>query len=459
MVWLAVPVALVLAASLWLAHSTAWRQATLIMERDLNSSARMIAEQVRFRDGEVGVIVPPAALEIFATDAHDEVAYAVFDDKDELIAGFPDLTPPDARGSSARAGFDIQFRTEEMHGVTLRQPVATPTGIVTVAVTVAETLLARDALARALWLRGFAEQAVLVLAAAASIWVGISIELLPLLRLRRQVLDRPAQSVEPFDTNAVQLELRPLVSALNAHMTRLSAYLDRQRRFLDGAAHQMRTPLAVLKTQVGVARRSGSAAQADEVLAKLDRGLTDITRVTNQLLMLGRVEHERAHPAVRPVDLREVLRGVVGDIAPRALDAGVDLVLDAEKPCEVAANQMLVREIVMNLVDNAIQHSGRGSVATISARSDQDRAIVTVRDTGPGVPEADRAGLLRRFGRGARGAAGGSGLGLTIVAEIAGMFGGSVALPAPPDGKGFIAEVALPLWRGAQGVASTNSVV
>ncbi|MBI1218009.1 MAG: sensor histidine kinase [Rhodobacteraceae bacterium] len=453
--WLAGPVAVVLAASVWLSYANALHQATLIMNRDLTSSARMMAEQVRFRDGAVGVVVPPAALEIFATDSHDEVAYAVFDPAGVLIAGFPGLTPPArAAGDTGPVLFDAVFRGDEvMRAVTLRQPVITPDGTVVATVAVGETLRSRNALVRALWLRGFAQQAVLVLAAALSIWVGISRELRPLMRLRRAVLDRPPQSVEPFDETAIQTELRPLVAALNAHMARLAAYLDRQQRFLDGAAHQMRTPLAILKMQLGVARRGTTPDQVREVLGTVDSGLTAMTRVTNQLLTLGRVEHERARQSTELVDLRAVLRGVVGDIAPRALDAGVDLVLDAEAPCPVLANGVLLREVAMNLVDNAIQHAGRGATATVSARMVDGMGVLAVCDTGPGVPPGDRARLFRRFARGAAG----TGLGLTIVAEIAEMFGGTVELP--PVATGFAVAVRLPLAPAGQGAAATNALV
>ena len=460
MAWLAGPVMLVLAASAWLSYATARHQAMLIMERDLVSSARMIAEQVRFRDGSVGVIIPPAALEIFATDAHDEVAYAVFNGKGVLIAGFPGLTPHKLpAGSVGMATFDTQFRTENMHAVTLRQPVITPDGTVNASVTVGETLRARDALVRSFWLRGFAEQAALVLAAAASIWVGISIELRPILRLRRAVLERPAQSVEPLDPGPLQQELRPLVEALNAHMARLGAYLDRQQRFLDSAAHQMRTPLAVLKTQLGVARRSGTEAQLREVLETVDEGVSSMTRVTNQLLTLGRVEHERARPVAAAVDLRALLRGVIAENAPRALDAGVELVLDAEAPCVVAANELLVREMVLNLVDNAIKYAGKGATVTVSAGPAGDMARLVVEDTGLGISGEERARLLSRFSRGRNAQGGGSGLGLTIVAEIAEMSRGRVELPEPDGEGGFVFAVSLPLWAPDQRAASTNSVV
>lgn len=446
MLWLGGPVALILIASLWLSYSRASRLATLIQTRNLTASARMIAEQVRYREGLIEANVPPAALEIFATDAHDEAAYAVFDPKGNLIAGFPGLNPapipPDAPAGPIT--YDAMFRTEAMHAVTMRQPVITPDGTVQVTVSVGETGYARGALVRAFWIRGFAEQAALVLAAAISIWVGISRELRPLTRLGRAVRERPPNSVEPFEVNAVQAELRPLVSALNDHMARLGAYLDRQRRFLDGAAHQMRTPLAILKTQIGVARRSDSPERVSAVLEKVDASLTAMTRTTNQLLTLGRVEHERALPALRRVDLRAVLRDVVEETAPRALDHGLELVLDSEVPVFVRGNRVLLREIVANLVENAIRHAGRGAVATLSADVADGMGRILVADTGPGLPAPDRARLFQRFARGAGTRAEGTGLGLTIVAEVAEMFGGFVTLP-DPDGPGFRIAVLLPL--------------
>ncbi len=456
MIWLAGPVALVLAASVWVSWQTATNQAQLIMERNLTASARMIAEEVRYRDGAIGVIVPPAAFELFATGARDEVAYAVTNPAGVLIAGFPGLAPPTLAPGTNLTPFDTTFRTEVMHAVTLRQPVITPDGTQVALVTVGETLGARTALQRSLWLRGFAEQAALVLAAAISIWIGISIELLPLLQLRRAVLGRGPRSLEPFDETAVQQELRPLVQALNAHMARLGAYLERQKRFLDGAAHQMRTSLAVLKTEVGLARRGAGDAAA--TLAHIDEGLSRITRVANQLLTLGRVEHERARMVNETVDLCVIVREVVAGIAPRALDRGVDLVLEAPVPCRVEANPLLLREVVLNLVDNAIVHGGAGCVATVGASVEDGRGIISVSDTGPGVAPADRALLLRPFGGGRRRGEG-AGLGLSIVAEIASLFGGQVELPEP-SGGGFCVRVVLPLSvAAAQGTAEAKALV
>ena len=446
MVWLIVPVTTILGISLWLSYSTARHQAMLVMDRQLLASARMIAEQVRFRDGAIGVVVPPAAFELFASDSHDEVSYAVLDPNRTLIAGFPGLEAPASLPATFdHLPFDTMFRTESMHAMILHQPVITPETSVWVEVMVGETLKARDALVAALWLRGFAEQAALVLAAALSIWIGISRELRPLMRLRRAVLSRSADRLEPFDIAAVQTEIQPLVQALNDYMARLAAHLRRQRQFLDTSAHQMRTPLAIIKTQLGLARRSRSVEDVHAVLAEVDTSMTAMSRMTQQLLALGRVEHDRATYVTESVDLGDCLREVVSLSAPRALDAGIELEFEATGACLVTATPSLISELATNLIDNAILHAGPGATAMIAVCRRDGFGVVSVCDDGRGLAQADRTKLFTRFHRGADAPPGGSGLGLAIVAEIAEMFGGRAEAPTPAGGKGFCVEVALPL--------------
>ncbi len=446
MVWLVVPVAAILAASVWLSYGSALRQATLVMDRNLTASARIIAEQLQYRDGQIGATIPPAALELFVSDSHDEVAYAVIGPAHDLIAGFPGLTAPKTLPAEFQSHFfETMFRTEAMRTVILRQPVATPTGTITVSVMVGETQKAREALFRALWFRGFAEQAALVLAAALAIWVGINRELRPLLSLRQAVLERPADRFEPFDARSVQSEVRPLVDALNSHMERLRQHLDRQRRFLEHAAHQLRTPLTIMKAQIGVARRTHDTAEGSSALAGVDENLTAMSRLTNQLLTLGRMDHDRSALPSERIDLGTIAREAVSEAAPRALDNRVELVLQTEAPCEVMASAVLAREIVNNLIDNVIHYAGAGTIATISVGRDADAAILAVDDDGVGVTQEELPGLFERFRRGRAAPNGGSGLGLSIVAEIAQMFGGSAQLAPSSGGKGLRVEVRLPL--------------
>ncbi|MDR3473109.1 MAG: sensor histidine kinase [Devosia sp.] len=444
-VWLVLPGATILVAGAWLSYASAERQATLVMDRQLAASARMMAEAVTYADGNLSVLVPPSALELFATDSHDEVAYEVIGPAGELLAGYPGLNAPaDLEASNDPAYFATMFRTESMRATLLRQPVVTPSGTVFASVMVGETLKARDELVWTLWQRGFAEQAALIVAGALAIWVGITRQLRPLLRLRQDVLDRPADRFEPFDASAVQTEVRPLVLALNNHMERLRAQLERQRRFLDNAAHQLRTPLAIMKTQVGYARRAPDVAEIDLTLREVDGNLTAMARLTNQLLTLGGVEHQRDLVQAEAIDLERAVQDPVREAAQRALDNGIELAFDGEGLTQVWGSPLLVHEMLANLIDNTIQHAGPGAVATFSVRRAVQDVVLRVEDNGRGIENVDRAGLLERFHRGANAKSGGSGLGLAIVAEIAEAMGGSVELPPPRGRRGFCVVVRLP---------------
>ena len=460
MAWLIVPVAVILMLGLGLSRASAWRQAVELTDQKLLSSARIIAEQIRFRDGGMSVVVPPAALELFASDSHDEVAYSVLTAGGTMIAGFPGFgAPPPLTAGADHVTYDTLFRTEAMRAVVLRQPVITPDETVLARVVVGVTHRTRDALVRRLWLRGFAEQAALVLAAALSIWIGISRELRPLLRLRHSVESSPADSFAPLDAAGVQAEIRPLVQALNDRMARLGAFLDRQRRLLDSTAHQMRTPIAVMKTQVQVARRSGAPDEMRAVLGEVDRGLTAMSRLMTQLLTLGRAEHDRAQHSRPRSDLSAVVRQVASEMAPRALDAGIDLAVDADGPCPVAASPLLLHEVVANLIDNAVRHAGAGATATLAVSVRDGLGVLIVTDDGPGLDAAEAAAAFARFRQGSGAGPGGSGLGLAIVAEIAGMSGGAARLLPPPGGRGFALEITLPLASDQGRTAATKSLV
>ncbi|MEO9231661.1 MAG: sensor histidine kinase N-terminal domain-containing protein, partial [Devosia sp.] len=433
--WLVVPALLILGVSAWLSYGSAMRLATLVTDRQLLSSARMIAEQLEYSDGQLSAVIPPAALELFATDSHDEVAYAVIGANGVLVAGYPGLNAPDEKSPGPQY-YATMFRIESMRAVRMTQPVTTPAGTVEATIMVGETLKARDDLVRSLWVRGFLEQALLVAAGAVSIWIGITRQLRPLLRLRQQVRDRPADQFEPFDSDAVQTEVRPMVLALNSHMARLRTQLERQRHFLESAAHQLRTPLAIMKTQVGYAIRSREDAEVDLALKEVDGNLSEMARMTDQLLVLGSVEHKRIERA-ELVDMDRAVKQSVMSAAGRALDEGIELAYDSDGPSAVVGSEVLIHELVANLIDNVILHAGRGAVATVAVRRAVSEIIVRVEDNGVGVAPEDRPALLERFHRGRNARAGGSGLGLSIVAEIAEALGGSVTLPPPHGERGF----------------------
>jgi len=454
--WLVVPGILVLAGGAWLAYGGAVRQANLVMDRQLTASARMMAEAVEYADGALQAVIPPAALELFASDSHDEVAYAVLSPTGTLLAGYPGLAVPDALPDDSPY-FSTMFRTEVMRATLFRQPVVTPIGSVGIAVIVGETLKARDELVQNLWLRGFLEEATLVVAGALFIWLGINRELRPLVDLRQAVVDRPADRFDPFETSQVQSEVRPLVEALNGHMERLRRQFEKQRRFLDSAAHQLRTPLAIMKTQVGYARRVIEPTEVGVALGEVDVGLTAMTRLTNQLLALGGVEHERGLVEAETIDLSALVRETVSDASRRALDAGVELGFDGDPGCLVVATPLLVREMVSNLIDNVIYHAGPSVTASFAVRRVVDAVVLRVEDNGRGVEPEDRVDLLERFRRGRHASPGGSGLGLSIVAEVADVLGGAIEFPSTRGDHGFCVLIRLPVAVSRDGHPATSA--
>lgn len=450
--WLVAPGLLVLGIGAWLSYQQAQRLSTLVTDRQLIASARMIAEQIGYSEGSLRLVIPPAALELFASDSHDEVAYSVTDPNGVLLAGYPGLDAPRASNPPVDSGesryFDTRFRNEEMmRAVSFPQSVVTPTGTITINVAVGETLKSRDALVITLWTRGFLEQAALVIAGVISIWFGIARELTPLLRLRQEVRDRAPDQFEPFDADAVQSELRPMVLALNSHMDRLKGQIERQRRFLDNAAHQLRTPLATMKAQIGYARRTSNDAEVRVALGGVDTSVSALARMTSQLLLLGGVDHGRGDRPNESTDMSEVAKQVVLEYAHRGLDAGIELAFETNGPAIVPGSRVMLHELVVNLVENVLLHAGEGAVATIAVRRAVREVVIRIEDDGRGVPDEDRPLLLQRFQRGRNARPGGSGLGLSIVAEMAESLGGRVELPAPRGGKGFAVAVFLPASR------------
>ena len=195
-----------------------------------------------------------------------------------------------------------------------------------------------------LWTSAFWQQAVLLALAASLIWLGLDRGLAPLLRLRDAVLSRRPDDLTPFPANSVQSEIRPLVLALNDFMQRLEQKIARERRFLANAAHQLRTPLAVLKTQIGYGLREPDPASKDETLRAVDAGIDALSRLTNQLLVLARMEPDDSSAIVGPVDLVALTSAVLGEMVPRALDRGAGSRLrGSDSEASVASNATLLR--------------------------------------------------------------------------------------------------------------------
>ncbi|KAA1179504.1 sensor histidine kinase [Rhizobium tropici] len=427
--------------NLYLSFRSANATADLVTDRTLLASARVIAEAVHVdASGTVQIDIPPAALEMFDTGYGDRVFYQVVTAWGNLVAGFPDLPRP----KRDLIGEDRTFRTDGVRVLMLSHPVVGLDRDSTISVAVAVTHNSQYAMRRRLWLSDFTKQLALVLLAGVVTIIGLQRGLAPVLRLRDAVRARGRQRLDPLDPHMVQNELRPLVHALNDHMERVQNQMAAQRRFVSNAAHQLRTPLALISTQASVAAREADNARRDEALTALRSSTRQVTRLASQLLTLSRAEPGSRRPRNDTIDLAETARRVLETLAEEALRRNIDLGLEAaETPVHIEGDGTMLREMLVNLVDNALRYTQAGGRVTVGVGRDDDTALLWVEDNGPGIPEAERAQVFERFYRIMGTEPEGSGLGLAIVREVVDGAGGSVTL-GEATGGGLLVSVRLP---------------
>jgi two-component system sensor histidine kinase TctE len=234
---------------------------------------------------------------------------------------------------------------------------------------------------------------------------------------------------------------------MNDLLARLGIAISAQQRFIADAAHQLRTPIAGLKTQTELALRESHPDKVHETLRQLQTATEQSARLINQLLSLARAEPgAKLEHAVGRLDLARLARDATTEWVPRALARGIDLGYDgAEDAAWIDGEPFLVRDMLGNLLDNAIRYTQRGGQVTVRVLRDAGRVALSVEDNGPGIPEQDRERVFERFYRVLGTGTEGCGLGLAIVREIAASHKAEVTLATGAGGRGTLVRVAFPL--------------
>ena len=432
--WLIVPVALLSIVSSGAAYYTAFRFANEVYDREISDAAIALSQLSRFDGMRTIVDLPAAAQHMLASDQRDRVYYRVTDADGHFIAGHRALpSPPEPPLAGAEAScYDGVF-----NGDPVRVAVYRPAGV-PVVVQVAETVTKRDMLALEFIAGMLVPLAALILLAGASVWLGVERGLRPLTQLADQLRDRSAQDLRALDESTAPIEVRPVVAALNGLLARVDTMLSTQQRFVADAAHQLRTPIAGLKTQAEMALRASDPESLRATLGNIVAAAARMGSLVGQLLALARAEPDaqRRHER-KPLDLEQLARTVTADWIPRALEAGIDLGFESpEQPLPIHGDAVMLRELIGNLVDNALKYCPRGSEVTVGVSADAGGARLTVTDDGPGIPAAERDRVFERFHRLADSSIPGNGLGLAIVREIATSHGGRATVESGPDGRG-----------------------
>ena len=285
--------------------------------------------------------------------------------------------------------------------------------------------------------------AVLVPLSAALLWLAVYFGLRPLARLVRAVTQQDERSLAELPLTGVPQELLPLLTAVNALLSRLRRAFDSQQLFVQDAAHELRTPLMALMLQAeGLRKRFGTTA--DEELVRLEAGIRRLHRLVEQMLKLARQQAAPPGSATAAVELLPLLQEVVGDLLPLAEQRNIDVGFSSALPLSVRGDADALRSIFDNLLDNAVRHTPAGGSVDIALHGSAGAVLVEFADTGPGVAPELLERVFDRFYRSAGATSTGSGLGLAIARSAAERTAARIELLNRADSPGLLARVHLP---------------
>ena len=457
--------ALMMAIDSWFTYGTLRDAANTAYDRSLYGSVLTIDNAIGMAGQSIQLTLPDAAMEMFETAAQTHVFYRVSEERAgriETVTGYDDLPlPPGPLLNGQPRFYDATYHGDRVRIAAMARPIYRPDAHMRAIIQVAETAEPRAALIGNVWRSALLRDTALIVVSALILVGGITYVLRPLQQVRDDVRARSPEDLTPLEFDHVPVEVRPLVDAVNLHVSRSDAMAQAQAQFIADAAHQLRTPLAILKTQAEFAQRQLDTVDSDgaahtaatEAVGGIVKQLEQAARMTNQLLALARVRQhapDGTTPAseVEIIDAISVAEQVALDYLPLARGRQQDF--GWERPVgllelPVQADPALLREAFANLVHNAIQYSGRGSQITLSAALVDDSARLVVEDDGPGIPEPEREKVFARFYRRVGNTETGSGLGLAISREMAVRCGGTVVLHEGTQGRGVRAELSLPL--------------
>jgi two-component system sensor histidine kinase TctE len=395
-------------------------------DRLLRATAQAMGDSVHMDGGRFQVTVPFALLEAYETAGSTPLLYRVTGARDELLAGDAQLarwTEPLA-GPSLMSIHDVivplAAGDTPMRMAVLRQPLESFEGSGIALIQVAETLDARTDAARELLFNTLLRQTLMLLLIAGLIFWVVNRAVAPLRNVRNELLQRDENSLTPLLARGTK-EIQPVLDAMNELLVHLQSARNQQHRFIADAAHQLRTPLTVLKIQLQSARNGDLPAQ--QVVVDLEKTVDRATNLTNQLLSLAKVEQMRQRGIRQPLDLAEAAREAALELSPLITAKRLNFDFRADS-CVLHADPWLVGELIRNILSNAIRFSPQGASLDMHLDVMPGGARLQVSDEGPGIEDALLETVFEPFTV----ASTGSGLGLAIAKEIASAVGAQIGL-------------------------------
>ena len=434
--WMLTPLLLLWPISLALTWLVAQNIAGKPFDRALEYNVQALAKLVVVRQQQVIFSMPAPAREMLRADDSDLVYYQVLGARGEFLSGEADLPLPPSENKPVNG--EVRLREDVMRGEDVRVAytwvdIDVP-GAHPLLVQVAETLEKRKTLATEIVKGVMVPQFVTLPLAVLLVWLALVRGIKPLAQLEKRIRARKPDDMSPLDESAVPEEVAPLVSSINDLLSRLKASLTTQKRFLADAAHQLKTPLAGLRMQADLAQRETDADELKKSLKQIGRASIRATHTVNQLLAMARAETTGRSLAQHPIDLAYIVSEAIQETLPHASEKQIDLGYEGPEQGEAASrvqgNATLLKELVRNLLDNAINYTPAKGQVTVRLLTDRFSGVVVllVEDTGPGIPAAERELVLQPFYRALGTNVDGTGLGLAIVQEIAQQHGATISI-------------------------------
>ncbi|MFG6083683.1 sensor histidine kinase [Paracoccus litorisediminis] len=434
--WMVPTVLLFFGSSWWLTQVNVSQLADSAYDRTLDGALRAIEANISLQSGGLGVDLPYALFASLRTTSKGTVYFRVTS-ADGLVqigdAALPQ--PPDLKPNETHF-FDAEYLDQRVRIGALRTTLPAPLygagQAQDVIIEVAETAAPREASLELIANAAFWRDVVVTGLGLGLMILGFGAALRPLERLRQRFDRRDPSDLSLLDEDQLPVEVRPLVQSFNALLLRHAALAGAQRRFLDDASHQLRTPISVLRMQLDHALQTADPADREETLRAMRGVIERSARTTAQMLALARADATAIGQAGDQVDpariLSEVARLHLQGARRKRLVLDLDL---PETPLTVPAHETLIYEALSNLLDNAIRHSPMGGTIQLSLTVQDGSIRFGITDEGPGMSAEGLARLGERFR-----SDGGHGLGLALVQSVARAHGGRV-IAQNRDGAGL----------------------
>ena len=409
-----------------------------VYDKSLYRTALALAGQIDTDTTPIEVNLPQIAKDLVEFDEDDSVYFRIISSRGDLVSTHISLPLP----KKYPAADNHLFYKANLNDANLRVIVYalphTKKNQQRVYVMVGETQQKRVEMADDIVLSMLLPQLLIILLISALLFFGIKRGLMPLEQLKAELISRNNNDLSPVNSDAAPSELKPLLESLNHLLLKVDSNIAKQHRFIADASHQLRTPLAGLKTQAELALREENPQKIRHALEQINVASANLSHLVSQLLSLAKAEPNASRALdFKPIDLCKLAQTVTADWVAIAIQKQIDLgYASTLKSALINGNEALLRELLNNLIDNAIHYTQVGGNITVGIEHIGLKLNLTVKDNGFGIAPANQALVFERFYRVLGTQQTGCGLGLTIVQQIAESHYAAVELFSEGEGKG-----------------------